>query len=463
MKNKFAIVLATFCLFSCKDRGESSLYQASFTAKKIEIPNISYSYEIMDKVSGNFVSTTITNNTNTSALSIDKLRKLVKDRDIGSVDELLQSFDKNPEFGKLLSQFVLIFNSNSEEASAVAPSIPRVVLHADLLFISFTALFKDAEQKIPNSYQETLPLFYFDPIRKTFTPGLFTFRQGKAVFEDNPKSCSSCHGDPAVPIWAPYSVWPGAYGMMDNQIYKITERALRDVSNLVVEAKNFSHFFTMRSKTDRYRSLKFPDPVVTNHLNSPFDEQEGVFKGRLTGAPNTLLTHHIYHLNYWRILNEILSSDHYNQYRYAIWGALLDCDNIQQFFPFTLPIEPRVKVREFATSHVDYLNHTESLINDIGGADTAIEISYSIELASKHIPKLFGNLAYVLQKTDLDPYTWSLAKYPGYEGRSFIFNAGADNESDGSSLLLHEFLKKKLITEVNPDCKDIARKSRELF
>jgi hypothetical protein len=220
--------------------------------------------------------------------NVDEVIALIQKKDLRSVDELLPLLPKNCQ------QVINIFfqSASLQAASEKAPRVLLSCLKNDAFsYNGFTLAFNTSPD-----------LFGFDRLE------MVQFREKTASFEyrevaftpearakvsgANPAVCQSCHYPDARPNWDPYFVWPGAFGMMDEE----------DPQGLSLMEKEGMASFSFLSRVQEL------DARPTNQ--------------EIASQPNNLRLNEFFSpLNTQRIVRKILNEPKLKPYRYAIVGV----------------------------------------------------------------------------------------------------------------------------------------------
>lgn len=226
-----------------------------------------------------------------------------------SIEESLALISKHaPEFQ---SNYVLFHHSRSIQHAT--PHTPRVVAFSDdaKFIFAFTG---DASFK-GGDHLETIA---FDDKTQSFQFRRINFADSKPSFGPvNPNQCYQCHGQDLRPNWEPYNQWPGTYASTDQLLKRI--RMLPNEE----EDTNFDAFVRKQFGMGRYMFTLNLDRIFT----------PGYFNYNSRRAPNLELTQKLSLLNYQRIARIIQASDQFSDYRFAILGALYDCEDFDTFLP----------------------------------------------------------------------------------------------------------------------------------
>ena len=198
------------------------------------------------------------------------------------------------------ARFVLMLKSRSaQEASA---ENPRALLYneAGTFWVSFNG---SKEQR----GFEALELMQYDPRTKDYEFREILYRNGQAeISEPNPSACLVCHQRNPRANWEPYPYWPGALG----QTYRFSKAEIQKIYAFAQSAA--SH--------PRYRHLDF-----ATH-----------FKRHLQGKNETPAFETYQLLNRQvldRVPMKIRQLPEYGQFRFAIFGALANCADLEGFVP----------------------------------------------------------------------------------------------------------------------------------
>ena len=230
------------------------------------------------------------------SFSFSSVAKLIKDKHLKSIDELLPLLPRT-----LRSHFVLVYNSHSLQKAS--PLFPRVILYGEdaKLLLAF-----NGNPDRPG--YSTLEAIEYDTGAKGFSFYEVHFpKPGEAQTEvsepqKNLRSCTLCHHESLRPNWESYNVWPGVYGSHVKEDVDLRE-----------EMSNFREFVKTGAKEGRYRFLeemdqKFQDGLRYNH------------------EPASEMTAQLAKWNWKRVAHIIRTSEHYKEFKYAIGGVLGRCE-----------------------------------------------------------------------------------------------------------------------------------------
>src|SRR6185312_8389891 len=130
----------------------------------------------------------------------------------------------------------------------------------------------------------------------------------------NPMKCAACHGDPARPIFQSYPIWKGIYGSFD-------------LSEYPDETKEFESFKFQAPNRPRYRQLD-----LANYDGRMGKKDDGI----LMGGNKVNLDSDLGDANETSVARLAEQTPNYEKYKFAILGAMLNCQRITDFFPQTM-------------------------------------------------------------------------------------------------------------------------------
>lgn len=313
-KKKLAFAAIFACLAACREResAKASLTESRQQSECEESPN---------DPSGapNYYQLKATALTNPS---------IFKDKE-SFLENLPKSFRSN---------FVLFHETRSRDVATFAQ--PRLVFFSDvdrpLTFLATDG--STTNQRIEMiEFVEKSNRFCFHEILLGSNAAL--------KFNDHPASCAGCHNRDSRPNWESYNTWPRLYGSRDGFMSKGS-----------IEETGFKSFIAQNRDKGVYKSLVAPNGLLVDedHNLIRFVNES---KGQKT-SPTSRLTTGLVRLNnrrIARILLELVKEPAYSRYAQAIQGALLGCDQIENFVPNNLkPNHPK--------RYQDVLAETKSLI-----------------------------------------------------------------------------------------------------
>lgn len=255
------------------------------------------------------------------ALSYESILQLIKNKNIQSIEGLLAELP-----APYLEKNVLILQSESLQGST--PKEPRVVFFGgdSKLLLSITGPRQPGGNRVEIiEYNEGTKSFapreiLFSPNREDWNEDRYgqirALGPSGAYARSAPKTCVFCHGRADFhPIWEASRFWPSAYGGVGDRFAEGSK-----------ELADWKTFHAHAGETPRYRVLS------GRGLGSGLGGEKNAH-ATLNGEFLESLTR----LNAERIVDRIRRSPDYTSYRYAIYGALLGCANIDSMLPRSLP------------------------------------------------------------------------------------------------------------------------------
>lgn len=249
------------------------------------------------------------------ALSPEKLRRIVEDdkNDIHEMSDLLEYLRNHGQEG-FLKNFASMTHSESNHGDITSSLAPRQLSFKDRMILAVPT----------DSRGQTLEFFDFDPKYFDFSRGVITFSPPKGkpqinIFshEKSYKTCTSCHGSAAQPLWSGYPLWPGA--AFDETFFGFS--AARGTKATQPEfVKRIAEIGKPNDESER-RLKAFNWSNLDPHNSREFLEGQG-----------ENFHFYIQALNNKRIVHHILEMPRYELHRYAVLGAALNCPNIEDFF-----------------------------------------------------------------------------------------------------------------------------------
>lgn len=145
------------------------------------------------------------------------------------------------------------------------------------------------------------------------------------VSEANPKTCQQCHGNPARPIFQAYPLWEGAFGSKHvDGMSDYEKKGLRQFVDFhsTKQDSRYRHLNPSRFQSSRMQTTDFNLrlPRLTDPID--FDSSE----------PAIQLNTDLANYNGLRVTRLMNAMPFYQQFKFAIAGALQDCDNFVEFF-----------------------------------------------------------------------------------------------------------------------------------
>lgn len=142
------------------------------------------------------------------AFDIDDLRELVREKDLSTVEEVLEHLPREYK-----ESYTLAYASQSLQGSS--PENPRAILFGRTAQFVLTFNGDPSQQ-----HHDAIEAMQFREGSESFELYSIEFEDGAVDFsEPNPEVCAGCHGSPPHPVWSSYeygdretSHWPGLYG-----------------------------------------------------------------------------------------------------------------------------------------------------------------------------------------------------------------------------------------------------------
>ena len=251
---------------------------------------------------------------------------------IQSVPDLLKRL---PEGYRTFS--VLQHQSRSRHQASF--QFPRVIFYgpdASLL----TAVSTHPED--PNF--QTVEFIQYEPQTRKFTAHELHFSDGKTKWTLNSPTCHRCHRKDLRPNWEPYNLWPGTYGSVQDKVSP-GSREHEELTTLLSQFKT----------NERLAQLVGPLTMQSVGIQGTthYTTTQGVGRG-------SVLSLLISVLNRERITRMINDAPNSFAYRYALTGALMTCEHIEDFLPESLRSDPLKtwghwvnETKEYMVSHFE--------------------------------------------------------------------------------------------------------------
>jgi mono/diheme cytochrome c family protein len=237
----------------------------------------------------------------------ESLQTLIQSKKITSVDQLIPDLPSD-----CLSHSVLVYKSRSIQPGTVTD--PRVILYCDdgKLLLAYSG-----NKTLANG--NSLEVIHFDDSTKKFNFTEVTFKPNHPQYAKNPEVCLHCHGaDRPHPNWDAYNLWPGVFASAEGEIYVGSK-----------EDHEFTAFLLAhKGKTDRYSPLIGLESLVDIKSLKPGQGYQPVADVVMQEF-NAMISK----LNFDWIMKTIAASPTFPEYKYAILGALSNCDGIEGFIP----------------------------------------------------------------------------------------------------------------------------------
>ncbi len=259
----------------------------------------------------------------------DSLRSLIRERHIGSVEDLIAAL---PETQR--NRYALVFASRSAQDASFEN--PRAILFGPDARLVMTFNGNPTQRGF-----RAIETMEFDAAIKEFRFREILFPEGPGsaepavVSEDNPERCTECHGNPPRPVWDTAPLWPGAYG----------ERYRTDLSP--TERTGLSAFLAQQAEHPRYRHLvdvrRFAEAQTFRAGAS------GQYAGRSEDSPNAELTIFLSRLRAQSIARQLAQRPAFDSYQYVLLGVADDaCGGLADFYPDPMWRIERERFERFA-------------------------------------------------------------------------------------------------------------------
>jgi hypothetical protein len=350
--------------------------------------------------------------------SYEALKKLIENRGIHSVEDLLPRLDRS-----MRSNFMLVYSSRSSMQATA--KVPRIVLSsssADFIL----AITGNSEM----AGGQKVEVIEYDREKNRFQSGAIDFNhQGESRFEKNPTSCLKCHSSSRVanlydesfhPIWDSYPDWPGVYGTSSRGLV-LGSSSLKPQKSIL---EQFERFKSDSAKLPRMRNL-----VGLRHAA----EQD-------LAKINSRFGNRIARLNFKKLADTALHRKNYPEYKDALLSTHLSNEQFVKALPekdreeFLKNFDERIDAISDSTRNYT-LNKTKRYQNLLPvGSDEVYAAKYGAEAAGayqfpnialrkltgdKHLPDVMVNfdqdkeffysrLDFVLEKLGIDPGAYNL-------------------------------------------------------
>lgn len=240
------------------------------------------------------------------------LRSVIETRQVSSVEQLVPLLPAS-----LRSRYALVFASRSLQVATY--NAPRVVLYGPdaHLVVTFNGdpgqrgFYSVETLEFGQDRQFRLREIRFPPPGSS-EPVLFS--------EPNPRTCLTCHGSPARPVWDSWPLWPGAYGQRYDAPLSGQERT------------GLESFLGRQTADPRYGQLvgiqRWADPAT---FHAPSSKR---YAGVQQEPPNAELAALLGGLSAESLVREMRERPGFAVYQYALLGlADGDCGAVENFLP----------------------------------------------------------------------------------------------------------------------------------
>ena len=257
------------------------------------------------------------------------LQSLIRDQDIGSVEELIAALPAAQR-----NRYALVFESRSlQDASFDSPR--AIVFGPDARFI---VTFNGSPAQRGFRVVETME---FDDETKEFRLRELLFPERGAVVdravvsEVNPERCARCHGTPPRPVWDTFPLWPGAYGERYRTNLSPRERA--GLSVFLAQQATHPRYRQLLGATRLAEARTFRSSALTQYAGIPEE------------PPNAELAINLSRLQSQSIARQMVLQPAFDAYRYVLLGLADDaCGRLADFYPDALWRTQRQAFERFA-------------------------------------------------------------------------------------------------------------------
>lgn len=285
-------------------------------------------------------SASTSRSTNGSRFTFDELKKVVSEKDLRSIDQVIPYLP-----AEFRESFTLMHKSRSIQHSS--PWAPRAIMFGNdgKLILSFNGDPTDAgfDRLEAIEFKDETDSFEFKFL-------YFADSQTPAAAIEEPKHCMGCHGrivNDLHPDWDIGLVWRGAYGSQDDSF---AETILDP--NLKEEAANYAKFLEGAGSHPRYRHLDF---------SRPLDQVTESERLTLENRPNLRLGFLLTRLQIKRIARQIESAPGFAAQEKQIISQLIGCKATPIELTFRADLE--AKMRSFMTP-IYGVKQTEEFLRD---------------------------------------------------------------------------------------------------
>lgn len=230
-------------------------------------------------------------------ISVDSLEKSVDAKKFPTVGDFVESLPAD-----LRANFTLLKNTDSSQAAS--ETAPRVVLfgRTGKLLVAFNGG--------DGAGGDTVELIQFrEPGRYELREIRFVPGKPAVISDANPERCTKCHGDPPLPRWSSYFLWPNAFGGNDDALVKASK-----------DAADFKAWKEKRKEHARYKHLVIDGGknAWAPYFESPEERGKEIVEAeyrRLAYMPNTRFTKLLVRNTARLLFATIKKSPMYERYR----------------------------------------------------------------------------------------------------------------------------------------------------
>lgn len=151
---------------------------------------------------------------------------------------------------------------------------------------------------------EKIEVFRFNTKDRVMNAQMLEVDPKLGVVAENPKVCQKCHGIESRPLWNRVGFWPGAIG---GESLMRTEKEFEMMKEYLQKDS---------SKYSRYQFIQTND-LNTANLNGDLAVNNGLLDA----------------VNANRVFRKMVSLPEYNEMKYSLAAAIMDCPDIHEFIP----------------------------------------------------------------------------------------------------------------------------------
>lgn len=261
---------------------------------------------------------------NQGDLTYKALIEIINKKKIRSIDDLV------PELGNHKDYFTVCGAGESAQADLADLKHPRIIPYGKSanLFIGYVSCEKDPDSKKPYPACETIEVIYRDPengaatLQEIKLAGKGSDKFAAIESEKNPQRCVHCHGNPPLPIFEAYNLWPGCYG-------SISAGGREKIDRNSIEGKGYlewKEFAQKKEAPQRYSRLHWEE---REDLDFPADADNNYTKHtRLASShsvlpdPNGKFTDRAGAMASTSLINYFITHPDFEYFKYTLAGIL---------------------------------------------------------------------------------------------------------------------------------------------
>jgi hypothetical protein len=312
-----------------------------------------------------------------------------------NIEQVLQQLPED-----LRSNFTFVHTSRSTHRDVIDPLFPRVVLFTPdaKLLLAFTGN--------PNrpGYNQ-LEAIHFDEQTSSFHTSRFILPdaiqrepalRNAALLNGRTDQleCTRCHGGDVRAIFDSYSLWPGFYGSMADNLGRDTR-----------ERQDYLRFLAGNAGRGVYRHLRFP----TGSSTSPYEDgsRQLTVGESLRLHPNERLGDALTPLNWKRIVRKLAATgDVYRRLRYPLLAGMLSCTPM----PISLAFDESIR----AALQAENARRFERAGLDPDGTEESYR--FRMQELVQDIPQWVSEVAYAAKALGVSRADWSMSFEPSSLG-----------------------------------------------